>query len=242
LNVGEPAMISSGSALCEPQDVLKFVEGLDQLRTKLLEMSSLVEMGILRSVHAAVHKDRSAAEEVLKNEARINSIELEIDRLAFDLLALHQPMGRNLRFIVAALKINTDLERMGDLSVNIAVSAQSLIDATASAVTVDIPIIAGLVQSMVRKSMDALVAGDVELAREVLKSDDAVDTLRTACYQELIGNMEKGQASVKPGLSLLAVTRNLERLADHATNIAEDVLFYVKGIDVRHNSEIGERR
>jgi phosphate transport system protein len=222
--------------------VIKFGEGLEQLRNKLLEMSSLVEMGIVRSVHAAVHKDRSAAEEVLKNEPRINSIELEIDRLALDLLALHQPMARNLRFIVAALKINTDLERMGDLSFNIAQSAQSLIDATATTATVDIPAIAGLVQSMVRKSIDAFVEGNVDLAREVLTSDAAVDSLRTACYQKVIASMEKDKASVRPALDLLAVARNLERLADHATNIAEDVLFYVEGIDVRHNSEIGERR
>ena len=222
--------------------MIKFSERLEHLRRKLLEMSSLVETGVLRSVHAVVHKDRSAAEEVLQNEHRINSIELEIDGLAVELLALHQPMASSLRLIVAALKINTDLERMGDLSVNIAQSAQLLIDAPVSPAVVDIPLIAALVQSMVRKSMDAFVACDVDLARNVLASDDAVDDLRTACYQQLIACMEKDRTSIKPVLSLLAVIRTLERLADHATNIAEDVLFYVEGIDVRHSSGISDGR
>jgi phosphate transport system protein len=216
--------------------VTKFGEGLEQLRTKLLEMSSLVEKSIHRSIGAVVQKDRAAADEVLNNEARINAIELEIDALAIELLALHQPMATDLRFIVAALKINTDLERMGDLSVNIAKSALALIDAPAAAIVVDIPYIAGLVQSMVRKSIDAFVAHDADLAREVLASDHAVDDLRTACYGRINASMLEDRANVKPALSLLTVVRTLERLADHATNIAEDVVFYVKGIDVRRGA------
>jgi phosphate transport system protein len=217
--------------------VSKFGEGLEHLKKKLLEMSSLVEAGIQRSIRAVTQKDRSAAEEVFENEARINTIELEIDGLAIDLLALHQPMASNLRFLIAALKINTNLERMGDLSVNIADSAISLIDAPSIEPMVDIPLIAGLVQSMVRKSLDAFVESDVELARSVLASDDAVDRLRTACYQQLLAFMEKNPRSIRQALSLLSITRTLERLADHSTNIAEDVVFYVKGVDVRHHSE-----
>jgi len=227
------------SGLCEAQIVIKLVERLDDLKNKLLEMSSLVEAGIRQSISAVDQKDRGAAEEVFKNEARINSIELEVDGLVIELLALHQPMAIDLRFIIAVLRINTNLERMGDLAVNIAHSAGALIEVPTGTPVVDIPLLAGLVGSMVRKSMDAFVACDVGLARDVLASDDVVDNLRTDCFHQLVAFMESDRENIKPALSLLAVTRNLERLADHATNIAEDVLFYAKGIDVRHNSGAG---
>jgi phosphate transport system protein len=214
-----------------------FVEELEQLKAKLLEMSSLVEAAIQRSIGAVIHKDRSAAEEVFRNEARINEIELEIDEFAINLLALHQPMAADLRLIIAALKINTDLERMGDLAVNVAQRAQALMEEPVSKPMIDIPHIAGLVQSMVRKALDAFVARDPDLARSVLASDDAVDSMRTACYHELVSFMEKDPNNIRPALELLAVTRNLERIADHSTNIAEDVLFLVKGVDVRHHAE-----
>ncbi len=214
-----------------------FVEELEQLKTKLLEMSSLVEAAIQRSITAVTQKDRSAAEEVFRNEARINQIEIDIDEFAVNLLALHQPMAADLRLIVAALKINTDLERMGDLSVNIAQRALSLIEEPMITPMIDIPHIAGLVQSMVRKALDAFVMRDADLARSVLASDDAVDSLRTACYHELVSYMEKDPQHIRQALDLLAVTRNLERIADHSTNVAEDVLFLVKGVDVRHHAE-----
>jgi phosphate transport system protein len=217
--------------------VRHFVEELEQLKTKLLEMSSLVEAAIQRSISAVIHKDRSAAEEVFRNEARINDIEIEIDEFAINLLALQQPMAADLRLIVAALKINTDLERMGDLSVNIAQRARSLMEEPVIKPMIDIPHIAGLVQSMVRKSLDAFVTRDADLARSVLASDDGVDSLRTACYHELVSFMEKDPQNIRQALDLLAVTRNLERIADHSTNIAEDVLFLVKGVDVRHHAE-----
>jgi phosphate transport system protein len=198
-------------------------------------MSSLVENAIQRSIDAVIKRDQIAAEEVFDAEARINTIELEIDALAIELLALHQPMASNLRLIIAVLKINTDLERMGDLSVAIAHSAKSLIDTPAIGPIVDIPLIAGLVQSMVRKSLDAFVAADVDLAMSVLASDDTVDSLRTICYQQLVSFMRKDPQNINPALNLLAVTRALERLADHSTNIAEDVFYFVKGVDVRHH-------
>jgi len=214
-----------------------FVEELEQLKTKLLEMSSLVEAGIQRSISAVINKDRTAAAEVFRNEARINEIEIEIDEFATNLLALQQPMAADLRLIVAALKINTDLERMGDLAVNVAQRAQSLMEEPVIKPMIDIPHIAALVQSMVRKALDAFVSRDADLARSVLASDDAVDSLRTACYHELVSFMEKDPQNIRPALDLLAVTRNLERIADHSTNIAEDVLFLVKGVDVRHHAE-----
>ena len=214
-----------------------FVEDLELLKTKLLEMGALVESAIQRSISAVTQKDRSAAEQVFMNEARINAIELEIDDFAISLLALQQPMAADLRLIVAALKINTDLERMGDLSVNIAQRALTLMEGPVVKPMIDIPHIAGLVQSMVRKALDAFVHRDADLARSVLSSDDAVDNMRTACYHELVSFMEQDPHHVQQALALLSITRDLERIADHSTNIAEDVLFLVKGVDVRHHAE-----
>jgi len=214
-----------------------FVEDLELLKTKLLEMGALVESAIQRSISAVTQKDRGAAEQVFMNEARINAIELEIDDFAISLLALQQPMAADLRLIVAALKINTDLERMGDLSVNIAQRALSLMEGPVVKPMIDIPHIAGLVQAMVRKALDAFVHRDADLARSVLSSDDAVDNMRTACYHELVSFMEQDPHHVQQALALLSITRNLERIADHSTNIAEDVLFLVKGVDVRHHAE-----
>jgi phosphate transport system protein len=214
-----------------------FVEDLELLKTKLLEMGALVESAIQRSISAVTQKDRGAAEQVFMNEARINAIEIEIDDFAISLLALQQPMAADLRLIVAALKINTDLERMGDLSVNIAQRALSLMEGPVIKPMIDIPHIAGLVQSMVRKALDAFVHRDPDLARSVLSSDDAVDNMRTACYHELVSFMEQDPHHVQQALALLSITRNLERIADHSTNIAEDVLFLVKGVDVRHHAE-----
>jgi phosphate transport system protein len=214
-----------------------FVEDLELLKTKLLEMGALVESAIQRSISAVTQKDRGAAEQVFMNEARINAIEIEIDDFAISLLALQQPMAADLRLIVAALKINTDLERMGDLSVNIAQRALSLMEGPVIKPMIDIPHIAGLVQSMVRKALDAFVHRDADLARSVLSSDDAVDNMRTACYHELVSFMEQDPHHVQQALALLSITRNLERIADHSTNIAEDVLFLVKGVDVRHHAE-----
>lgn len=219
-----------------------FVEELEQLKTKLLEMGALVEASIQRSISAVTQKDRSASEEVFRNEKRINAIELEIDDFAINLLALHQPMAADLRLIVAALKINTDLERMGDLSVNIAQRALSLMEGPMIKPMIDIPHIAGLVQSMVRKSLDAFVRRDADLARSVLASDDAVDSLRTACYHELVSFMEQDTSNIQQSLALLSITRNLERIADHSTNVAEDVLFLVKGVDVRHHAELQQKK
>lgn len=215
-----------------------FVEDLELLKTKLLEMGALVESAIQRSISAVTQKDRGAAEQVFMNEAHINAIEIEIDDFAISLLALQQPMAADLRLIVAALKINTDLERMGDLAVNIAQRGVSLMEGPVVKPMIDIPHIAGLVQSMVRKALDAFVHRDADLARSVLSSDDAVDNMRTACYHELVSFMEQDPQHIQQALALLSITRNLERIADHSTNIAEDVLFLVKGVDVRHHAEV----
>ncbi|HEV8413095.1 MAG TPA: phosphate signaling complex protein PhoU [Bryobacteraceae bacterium] len=217
--------------------VRHFEQELEQLKGKLLEMSALVEAAVQRSVAAVAQKDRSAAEQVLHDEARINALEMEIDEFAINLLATQQPLAADLRLVVAALKINTDLERMGDLSVSIAQRAVSLLSEPVITPMVDIRHMSSLVESMVRKSLDAFVANDADMARSVLASDDAVDSLRTASYHELVSFMEKDPRNIPQALDLIGITRSLERIADHSTNIAEDVLFLVKGIDVRHHAE-----
>jgi phosphate transport system protein len=217
--------------------VRHFEQELDQLKGKLLEMSALVEAAVQRSVSAVVQKDRSAAEQVLRDEARINQLEMEIDEFAINLLATQQVVAADLRLVVAALKINTDLERMGDLSVHIAQRAISLLSEPVIRPMVDVRHMSSLVESMVRKSLEAFVANDADMARSVLASDDAVDSLRTASYHELVSFMEKDPQHIPQALDLIGITRSLERIADHSTNIAEDVMFLVKGIDVRHHAE-----
>ena len=217
-----------------------FVEELDYLRSRLLEMSGLVEDSVHRSVLSLAEKDAQQAQRVLHNEAEINRMEIEIDDLATRLLALQQPMATDLRFITAAIKINNDLERMGDLAVNIVERALSLMHEPLMKPLIDIPLMADRVQSMIRKSLDAFVKKDAELARNVLVSDDAVDELCGSVYTELISYMERDPKTVRQGVNLMFVARNLERLADHATNIAEDVLFLVQGVDVRHHAETRE--
>jgi phosphate transport system protein len=217
-----------------------FVEELDYLRSRLLEMSALVEDSVYRSVLSLAEKDPQQAQKVLQNEAEINRMEIEIDDLATGLLALQQPMATDLRFLTSAIKINNDLERMGDLAVNIVERALSLINEPLMKPLIDIPAMASRVQAMIRKSLDAFVKRDAELARNVLLSDDAVDALRDSIYEELISYMERDPHTVRQGINLMFVARNLERLADHATNIAEDVLFLIEGVDVRHHAEARE--
>lgn len=200
-------------------------------------MSALVESNIYRSVQGVVEKNEELARLVLKNEVSINELEIQVDDMAIGLIALQAPMATDLRFITAALKINTDLERMGDLAAGMAEAALALIKEPVIRPLIDIPHIAGLAQGMVRKALDAFVTRDEQLARSVLASDDAVDNLRTASFHELTSFMSKNPEHIPQALRLLNVVRNLERIADHATNIAEDVLFLVRGIDVRHHNE-----
>jgi phosphate transport system protein len=214
-----------------------FVEELEELRSKLLEMSGLVESAVYSSVQALVQRDHERAEQVLQNEARINSMEIEIDDIATRLLALQQPMAVDLRFLTSAIKINNDLERMGDLAVNIVERALSLLREPPITPQIDIPRMAQLAESMVGKALDSFVKKDVALARDVLVSDDAVDSLRNDIYDTMMEFMRQNPDSIPQGLNLIFIARNLERIADHATNIAEDVLFLVEGVDVRHHSE-----
>ena len=211
---------------------------LQELHTKLLEMSRLVESSINLSVTAVLHRDKDAVATVLRNESVINQMELGIDEIAFRLLALQHPVAVDLRFVMMAMKINNNLERMGDIAQNISQYALSLYEASKPAPCVDIPHMARLAQEMIQNSLDAFVRRDAELARKVLKSDDEVDALRDRMYSEIRKYIEQESSRVHPGLEYIFIARGLERLADHATNIAEDVLFYVQGVDIRHNAAV----
>ena len=211
-------------------------EELKELRNKLLDMSRLVESSINLSVEAVILRNNDAIKTVLSNESTINQMELVIDEIALRLLALQQPVAVDLRFTMMAIKINNNLERMGDIAHNIAQYALSLLEMSKPVPRVDIPLMARLAQNMIKDSLDAFVRRDVELARKVLRSDDEVDALRDRMYSEIRKYMEEDSSRVHPGLEYLFIARGLERLADHATNIAEDVLFFVQGVDVRHNA------
>jgi len=215
-----------------------FLKELDELQNRLLEMGGLVEASIHESVLALTERRARRTESVWGNEARINRLEIEIDELAIRLLALQQPIAGDLRFIAAAIKINTDLERMGDLAVNIAQRTVALIEKPATKISADIHRMAVFTEEMVRKCLDAFVRRDPELAREVLLSDDRVDKLRTSIYRDAIEFMSQDSGAIAEGVDLILISRHLERIADHATNIAEDTLYLVRGVDVRHHAEM----
>jgi phosphate transport system protein len=218
-----------------------FEEELEKLNKRLLEMSGLVENSIHRSVNAVINRDSESTQVVFQNETRINQLEIIVDDIAIGLLALQQPLAVDLRFIAMAIKINNNLERMGDIAVNIAERAISLLSQPQVVPRIDVPYMATLSEEMIRKSMDAFMRRDADLARAVLLSDDAVDRLRDSIYSEIVRFMEEDSSRIHTGIDYMFIARGLERLADHATNIAEDVLFYVQGIDVRHHIEEGVR-
>jgi phosphate transport system protein len=220
--------------------MLHFREELEELQSKLLAMGGLVEAAISNSINALVERDEERAKEVMWGEAQINQKEIEIDELATRLLALFQPMARDLRFITAVIKMNSELERMGDLAVNITERALTLMKEPVLRPLIDIPRMAELAETMVRRSLDAFARRDAEMARDVLLADDEVDHLRDAVYDELLAFMQEKSNTINRAVSLMFIAQNLERIADHATNIAEDVLFLVKGIDVRHHAETRE--
>ncbi len=209
---------------------------LEELNHRLLEMAGFVESAINRAVRSLMEQDRELALQVIRDEPQINRMEMEIDGLVTRLLALRQPVARDLRFLTAALKINTDLERIGDLANHIAERSLSLMHHPLVRPLTDIPKMASLVQSMLLKCLEAFVRGNDELARSVLVSDDEVDRLRDHVYSDLVETMQRDPGTVTAAVGLIFVARNLERIGDHATNIAEDVVFLIKGIDVRHRA------
>jgi len=213
----------------------RFQQGLDELREKLLRMGGLAEQAVDRACQAYVERDLKRCNMVLENETLINVAEREIDELAFDLLALQQPMAVDLRFILAVTKINSDLERVGDQAVNIAERVMDMVELPPAELPVDIPRMAAAVSAMVRRALESFIEGKAELAQAVLEMDNVVDRMRDEAFITLVHTMNESPAVTRQALDALLVARNLERVADHATNIAEDVIFWVRGADVRHN-------
>ena len=207
---------------------------LKELREKLLLAGGRVEEMIVQAMKALVEADAHLAKQLIESDREINQLEKEIDELSFNILALRQPTASDLRFIITSLKIITDLERMGDLGVNIAERALELIQEPPLKPYVDLPKLAQMAQTMMKEALDAFVTRDAVLAQSVLTHDDPVDDLTHQISDELVGLMKQDPQNVSRAIRLTFVSKYLERLADHATNIAEMVLFMLQGEDVRH--------
>jgi phosphate transport system protein len=214
-----------------------FETDLHALRDRLLAMGSLAETMIHKGIKALVDRDAALVQAVLAHEEEMDLLCIEIDDRCFTLLALRQPMASDLRFLVGAIKINSDLERIGDQAVSIALRSRSLITQPQLKPLIDIPRMAGVVQWMVRKSLDAFVQRDPELARRVIDEDDEVDNLRDQVFRELLTYMMGDASTIPRAIDLMLISRNLERIADHSTNIAEDVIYIVRGEDVRERGD-----
>ncbi len=204
------------------------------LNNTLMEMGSMVAQSIHRGVHALVERNAESAYHVRRDEGRIDECDIRVDSMAASLIALEQPVASDMRLVVAAIKISTDLERMGDLALNIATRALSLMDSPELPVPIVLTDIARLVESMVLRSLEAFVQRDALIAREVLASDHGVDNMRAAIQDQVVRLMKSDPDSVERALDHLVAARSLERIADHARNIAEGVIYLVEGVDVRH--------
>ncbi|MDD5543013.1 MAG: phosphate signaling complex protein PhoU [Acidobacteriia bacterium] len=214
-----------------------FEEELSELKQKLLSMGSLVERSLHQSIKALIERDAQMGLKVFDDEEPINRLQIEIDDRAMRLLALQQPMAGDLRLIASVVKINNDLERIGDQCVNITQRVLSLMHQTPISPLIDMPRMAAAAEKMLHDALDAFVNRNADLARTVLESDDTVDHLRDDIFQELVKYMSAHPEGVQAALDLLLISRNIERIADHATNIAEDAIFVVAGRDVRHHME-----
>jgi phosphate transport system protein len=213
-----------------------FEHDLEELKERLLWMGGLAERAVHQAVHAVLDADERLAVRVLEEEAAINELQIEIDERVLQLLALHQLMAVDLRLVLAVSRINADLERIGDQAVNIAQSAQRVANHPRVKPYVDLPRMSHAAEEMVRDGLNSLVNKDVELARSVMLRDDTVDHLRDQVFRELLTYMMENSSVVFPAFELILVAKNLERIADHATNIAEDVIYIVAGRDVRHHA------
>lgn len=219
---------------------LRFHKSLDDLKEKLLVMAGMAEQAIQRAVEAYRTRDLSICDLVDRSELAINRYEREIDQVSLDLLAMEQPMAVDLRFILAVIKINADLERVGDSAVNIIERVRDLQAYSVADLPVDIPRMANLAGGMVRKALQSFIEADAEMAKSVLSMDDNVDKLNEKIYFTLLNVMRDEPEHAPQALNALVIARSLERVADHATNIAEDVIFWVRGFDVRHHMSVGD--
>ena len=215
--------------------VRHFQEELDAMQGRLLEMGGLAEERVRAAVQGLTTRDTGLIEKVMRGDEPVNRLHIEVDERSFRLLALYQPMATDLRAIVAAVKINSDLERVGDLAVNIAEAATRYVTHPPVKKLIDIPKMGEIAQSMLRDALDAYVKRDTALAQHVLNEDDQLDALKTRVFRELLTYMLQDPTTVEPALDLILMSRHLERIGDHATNIAEDVIFMVSALDVRHH-------
>jgi phosphate transport system protein len=219
--------------------VRHFQEELGVLQSRLLAMGGFAEERVRESVFGLSTREPAAVDRVLQGDEPINDLHIEIDDRCFKLLALHQPMAADLRAIVAAVKINTDLERVGDLAVNIAEAAKRYLQHPPVKPLIDIPRMGDIAQRMLRDALDAFVRRDTTLAEAVLVADDELDALKSQIFRELLTYMMQDTGKIEPALDLVLISRHLERIGDHATNIAEDVIFMVSAKDVRHLGSSG---
>lgn len=220
----------------------QFEEDLDHLKQTLLRMAAKAESMVDHSIQALVQRNSELMDGIPTLEEEVNKLQLEVDDRAFRLLALQQPMAHDLRFIIAAMKIAVDLERIADQAVNIAENNGILLQFPELKPLIDIPKMADVSRKMVRDALDAFVDADAQKARDVVLRDDTVDGLKNQVFRELLTYMISDPRTIQVGLQLILVARNLERVADHATNIAEDVVYLVEARDIRHHAdeEIGQ--
>ena len=215
-----------------------FEEVQEELKYRLLHMGSLVEEMIHLAVLGLIDRKREPLEEVYKRESEVNMLHVEVDDRCFKLLALYQPTAVDLRFIMGAIKINSDLERIGDQAVNISQTTEVLLRyPQLEKKLFDIPRMADVAKKMLKDALDAYIKRDVTLAKSVVERDSEEDRLKSEAFNELLQLMQSDSSTVNRALSLILISRNLERIADHATNIAEDVIFMVLGKDIRHHFE-----
>lgn len=213
-----------------------FEKELERLKTNLIKMGSLVEEAIASSLKALIHRDDDIARKVIGGDERVNSLEIEIDDAIIDLLALQQPVAADLRMILAAQKINNDLERLGDHAVNIAESAQAIVRANIREPLLEIPEMANVARSMLRDALDCFIHHDPTMGKRVLEQDDLIDELNRNMIAEVVQMMKHDPKTIDGGLELIRISRNLERVADLATNIAEEVIFIALARVVKHHA------
>jgi len=212
----------------------RFDEELKQLKERLLAMAGIAEQTIGKAVKALVDRQAAMAQEVMRDDAALNQLEVEIEDTCLGLLARYQPEARDLRFVAMVFKIVNDLERVGDQAVNISERTLDLLKEPLLKPLIDIPKMAVLGQQMLKDALDAFVNRDAELARAVCRRDDEVDQLNDRVYQELLAYMTRDPQTIARAVDLILIARHLERVADHATNIAEDVYYLVRGTTIKH--------
>src|SRR5512135_2727299 len=222
----------------------RFQQELNQLKEYLLQMAGLAERAITNAIEALVKRDTALAEKTIAEDEQLNKLELVIDDWCLKLLALHQPLAADLRFITSAMRINVELERIGDLAVNIAERVVSLNQEPQLKPYIDLPRMAEITKNMVKDVLDAFVNGDADLARSVCERDDQVDALNDQVFRELMTYMLADPKTITRAVHLIIVSKYLERIADHATNIAEGVIFMVKALVIKHHADsmVGEEK